>query len=131
MNCEFIMLMANSKTAPDSDMKMVENILLKYCSYIESAVQAMKKYDKKQELVDWLSKLNNMMSKSWDVPSFGQEMSDILSNILRKNGGLDLLIDQCNVENEEVAFRWEIENFQLCMVGCNFPVHSIQTVILF
>ena len=86
-------------------MKMVENILLKYCSYIESAVQVMKQYDKNQELVDWLSKLNNMMSKSWGVPAFGQEMSDILSNILRKNGGLDLLIDQCNVENEEVAFR--------------------------
>ena len=93
------------RIAPDSDMKMVENILLKYCSYIGSAVQAMKKYDKKQDLVNWLSKLNNMMSKSWDVPAFGQEMSDVLSSILRKNGGLDLIIDQCNqVENEEVAF---------------------------
>jgi len=93
------------RIAPDSDMKMVESILLKYCSYIGSAVQAMKKYDKKQDLVNWLSKLNNMMSKSWDVPAFGQEMSDVLSGILRKNGGLELIIDQCNqVENEEVAF---------------------------
>merc|ERR1719367_2751453 len=93
------------RIAPDSDMKMVESILLKYCSYIGGAVQAMKKYDKKQDLVNWLSKLNNMMSKSWDVPAFGQEISDVLSGILRKNGGLELIIDQCNqVENEEVAF---------------------------
>ena len=41
----------------------------------------------------------------WQVPSFGQEIYNTISNILRKNGGLDLLIDQCaRQDHDELQF---------------------------
>ena len=41
----------------------------------------------------------------WQVPSFGQEICNTISNILRKNGGLDLLIDQCaRQDHDELQF---------------------------
>ena len=46
-----------------------------------------------------------MMARAWKVPSFGQEICNTISNILRKNGGLDLLIDQCaRQDHDELQF---------------------------
>jgi len=39
------------------------------------------------------------------VPSFGQEICNTINNVLRKNGGLDLLIDQCaRKDHDELQF---------------------------
>ena len=87
-------------------MKSVENTLVKYCSIMGSTVETMKKNDKNQDmLLKWLSKLDVMMARAWMVPAFGHEIGNYLSNILRKNGGLDLLIDLCAVvANDKLQF---------------------------
>ena len=67
-----------------------------------STVEAMKRNDNRPDILcKWLGKLNEMMARAWKVPSFGQEIGNTISNILRKNGGLDLLIDQCAVQNND------------------------------
>ena len=75
-----------------------------------STVEAMKRNDNRPDILcKWLGKLNEMMARAWKVPSFGQEIGNTISNILRKNGGLDLLIDQCaRQDHDDLQFsRYE------------------------
>ena len=93
------------RITPSSDMKMVENTLVKYCNVMGSTVEEMKRNDNKPDMLcKWLMKLNVMMDRAWQVPSFGHDIGNTLSNILRKNGGLDLLIENCAAEKEELQF---------------------------
>jgi hypothetical protein len=86
---------------PSTDMKSVENALVKYCSVMSSTVAALKRNDSKPDMLcKWLAKLNDMMTRAWQIPAFGHEIGNTLSNILRNNGGLDLLIDHCIADND-------------------------------
>ena len=104
---------------PSSNMKSVENALVKYCSVMSSTVEALKKNENNTASVcSWLAKLNDMMARAWKVPAFGHEIGNTLSNILRSNGGLDFLIDHCKSDNANLQFN-SAKLLQQCLVTEN------------
>jgi len=53
----------------------------------------------------WLAKVNSMMARAWKVPAFGYEIGNTLCDIFRKNGGMDILIDNCGSSHKELQFN--------------------------
>ena len=103
---------------PTTNLKNVENALVKYCGIMSGSVNAMKKNENADSLAEWMSKVNDMMTKAWEVPSFGHEIGVTLCDILRKNGGLDLLIDNLQTDNENLQYQ-SAKLLQQCLVTEN------------
>ena len=103
---------------PTTNVKNVENALVKYCGIMSNSVKAMKKDGSADSLSDWMSKLNDMMTKAWEVPSFGHDMGNTLCDILRNNGGLDLLIHSCVSDHRELQYN-SAKLLQQCLVTEN------------
>ena len=106
------------RLTPTTNLKSVENALVKYCGIMSGSVNAMKKNENADSLADWMSKVNDMMTKAWEVPSFGHEIGVTLCDILRKNGGLDLLIDNLQTDNENLQYQ-SAKLLQQCLVTEN------------
>lgn len=103
---------------PTSNMKNVESTLVKYCGLMCSTVQAMKRNGNAEMLSDWMSKINDLMIKAWEVPAFGHEIGNTLCSIMRKNGGLDILIENCVSEHRALQFN-SAKLLQQCLVTEN------------
>jgi hypothetical protein len=103
---------------PTTNLKNVENALVKYCGIMSGSVDAMKKDVNKESLADWMSKVNDMMTKAWEVPSHGHEIGNTLCNIMRKTGGLDLLIDNCVADHKNLQYQ-SAKLLQQCLVTEN------------
>eukprot|EP00095_Tigriopus_kingsejongensis_P001021 snap_masked-scaffold2058_size21661-processed-gene-0.2 protein:Tk01021 transcript:snap_masked-scaffold2058_size21661-processed-gene-0.2-mRNA-1 annotation:"sterile alpha and tir motif-containing protein 1" len=103
---------------PHSNMKNVETTLLKYCGLMSSTVTAMKKNGNAEILSDLMSKINDMMTKAWEVPSFGHEIGNTLCSIMRNNGGMDLLIENCVSKHKSLQFN-SGKLLQQCLVTEN------------
>ena len=52
------------------------------------------------------------------VPAYGHEIGNTLCDILRKSGGLDILIDNCIAEHKELQFQ-SAKLLQQCLVTAN------------
>ncbi len=106
---------------PNTQINNVQNALVKYCGIMSSTVEAMKKdghEGKADSLSDWMSKINDMMAKAWEVPSFGHEIGNTLCDILRNNGGLDLLIENCVSDHPDLQYQ-SARLLQQCLVTEN------------
>lgn len=99
-------------------VKDVENALVKYCGIMSSTVGEMKKDGNAESLSEWMSKINDMMTKAWEVPAFGYEIGNTLCDIMRNNGGLDILIDNCVAENKSLQYN-SAKLLQQCLVTEN------------
>jgi len=106
------------KLTPQTSMKAVESALVKYCSILSSSVNAMKRDCDEDSLSEWMAKINAMMSKAWEVPSFGYDIGNTLCEILRKNGGLDMLIENCGAEHQDLQLN-SARLLQNCLVTEN------------
>ncbi len=106
------------KLTPTTSVKNVENALVKYCGIMMGSVDAMKKDMDADSLADWMSKVNGMMTKAWEVPSFGYEIGNSLCDIMRNNGGLDLLLDKCASDNPKLQYQ-SAKLLQQCLVTEN------------
>lgn len=58
------------------------------------------------------------MINAWKNPAYGHEMGNILCDILRQNGGLDFIIDNCVAEHELLQFQ-SAKLLQQCVVTSN------------
>ena len=96
---------------PTTDMRDVEDKLVKYCSVMISAMETMKSNTSDPDKIcELLIRLNTMMEKAWQVPAFGNEIGKSLSRILQSNGGLDMLIDNCDNSSN---IRLQVSIFKL------------------
>ena len=97
---------------PSTDMRDVEDKLVKYCSVMISAMETMKNNTSDPDKIcELLIRLNTMMEKAWQVPAFGNEIGKSLSRILQSNGGLDMLIDNCDNSSN---IRLQVRIFEFC-----------------
>jgi len=88
-----------------TNLRDVENTLVKYCGVMSNTVDQIKAEKNEDNLANWITKVNNMMSKAWTVPRFGQDIGETLCDIMRNNGGMDLVIDNLNASHSELQFN--------------------------
>jgi hypothetical protein len=107
------------RLTPETNTKNVENALVKYCSVMSNTVEAMKRDGSNADsLCNWMTRVNDMMIRAWRVPAFGHEIGNTLCDILRNNGGLDILIDNCVAEHKNLQFQ-SAKLLQQCLVTEN------------
>ncbi|XP_050726423.1 NAD(+) hydrolase sarm1-like isoform X6 [Eriocheir sinensis] len=85
----------------------VQNTIMRYSGVMYSFVEQLKKLTVNQCLKDAPSLLENideMMRKAWSVPTYGHELGFSLCNVLRTNGGMDLLLDNCRSDDSDLKF---------------------------
>ncbi|KAL0272945.1 UNVERIFIED_CONTAM: hypothetical protein PYX00_005744 [Menopon gallinae] len=51
-----------------------------------------------------LNKMNELIQKAWGVPTYGHELGNSFCSVLRKYGGLDILIGNCVSPDKELQF---------------------------
>lgn len=88
-----------------ANLRDVENTLVKYCGVMSNTVDQIRSEKNEDNLACWITKVNNMMSKAWAVPKFGQDMGETLCNIMRNNGGMDLVLHNLNASHSELEFN--------------------------
>ena len=93
----------NSQT----NVKNVEKAIVKYGSVMTRTVEAIKKNAANEDqLSKQLSRVNDMMTKAWKVPSYGYEMGNAFCDIMGSNGGLDVLMDRLDgTKHESLRFN--------------------------
>ena len=80
---------------------------MRYSGVMYSFVEQLRKLSVNQCLKDAPSLLENiddMIRRAWSVPTYGHELGFSLCNVLRTNGGMDLLLDNCQSENSDLKF---------------------------
>jgi hypothetical protein len=88
-----------------TNVKDVENALVKYCGVMSNTVEQLKKENNEDSLSMWITKVNNMMNKAWTVPRFGQDIGETLCDIMRNNGGMDLVMDNLQTSHSGLQFN--------------------------
>uniref|UniRef100_T1J6E6 ADP-ribosyl cyclase/cyclic ADP-ribose hydrolase n=1 Tax=Strigamia maritima TaxID=126957 RepID=T1J6E6_STRMM len=87
----------------DSSRSEVEKAKVKYMGIMRSFIKQLKSLGEDESL-PYLSSMNVMMCKAWAVPSYGHELGSTLCNILRIDGGLDIIIQNFSSIKEDVQF---------------------------
>ena len=93
------------RLAQTTNPREVETTLVKYCGVMSNAVDQIKAEKNEDSLAQCISSVNNMMSKAWTVPRFGQDIGETLCDIMRNNGGMDLVIKNLNTKHPELQFN--------------------------
>ncbi|XP_076364418.1 NAD(+) hydrolase SARM1-like isoform X2 [Tachypleus tridentatus] len=81
----------------------VEKAMTRFGSRISTCVERLKTASD-EEAVPLLTTMNDIIRKAWAVPTNGYELGFNLCNILRNNGGMDILMRNCSSGNDELQF---------------------------
>ncbi|XP_063841953.1 NAD(+) hydrolase sarm1-like isoform X8 [Scylla paramamosain] len=95
------------KLSSNSQPGDVQNTIMRYSGVMYTFVEKLKNLTVNQSLKDaptLLENIDEMMRKAWSVPTYGHELGFSLCNVLRTNGGMDLLLDNCRSENSDLKF---------------------------
>ncbi|KAL3240917.1 hypothetical protein MRX96_047870 [Rhipicephalus microplus] len=57
-----------------------------------------------EEAVELLATMSVIIRKAWAVPTYGHDLGFTMCNILRTNGGLDVILKNCSSGSEELQF---------------------------
>lgn len=90
-----------------SDASEVEQAKAKYTGAMVSCVEHLKQASARnkqcQAMPVYLDRVSEMVRKAWDVPApHGQSLALSLCNVLRDNGGLDVLIENCVSDDQDL-----------------------------
>eukprot|EP00092_Neocalanus_flemingeri_P003601 GFUD01003864.1.p1 GENE.GFUD01003864.1~~GFUD01003864.1.p1 ORF type:complete len:1212 (+),score=220.77 GFUD01003864.1:159-3794(+) len=88
-----------------TNLRDVENTLVKYCGVMSNTVDQIKAEKNEDSIASWITKVNNMMTKAWTVPRFGQDIGETLCEIMRNNGGMDLVMDNLTASHSGLQFN--------------------------
>ena len=88
-----------------TNVKDVENALVKYSGVMANTFDQLKGEKDEDNISDWLSKVNNMMVKARGVPRFGQDIGETLCDIMRNQGGMDLVIENLGTSHQALQFN--------------------------
>lgn len=91
------------KLSADSNPKEVESAIVKYCQILNSNVSMLRQSDVGR-IPTVLDSINTVIKKAWAVPMHGHQLGYSLCNALRKNGGLDLLMENCVQRDNKLQF---------------------------
>jgi hypothetical protein len=59
-----------------------------------------------------------LLRRAWRVPAFGHEIGNTLCDIILKNGGMDILIDNCIAPHRALQFN-SAKLLQQCLITEN------------
>ncbi|XP_014221125.1 sterile alpha and TIR motif-containing protein 1 [Trichogramma pretiosum] len=98
------------KLTSKSKSQEIELVKKKYSDFIENLVNRLK--DDKENRINlndatksfFVDQINDIIQKSWAVPTHGHELGLSLCDSLRTNGGLNLLIDNCISNDDRLQF---------------------------
>ncbi|XP_064112730.1 NAD(+) hydrolase sarm1-like isoform X8 [Macrobrachium nipponense] len=85
----------------------IQNAIMRYSGVMSSFVEQLKNLSMSETLKDAPSLLENideMLRKAWSVPVHGHELGFSLCNVLRTNGGMSILLDNCNSDDSDLKF---------------------------
>ena len=103
----------------DTKIQELETAATKYASYMNNCMEAIRFSNSDSEsILYWISRVNEMMSRAWKVPYWGHELGNTLCDVLRQNGGLDILIDNCVIDFRPLQFQ-SAKLLQQCLVTAN------------
>lgn len=83
----------------------VEKAISKYTDYLDKSIKFIQNQEQNGKAPQILSRINDVIRKAWAVPTFGHELGYSLCNALRKFGGLDLLMNNCIKNEEDLQFN--------------------------
>lgn len=87
-----------------SSPKDIESAINKYSSYLDSYIKNLQNPETMKKAPNLLDKINEIIRKAWEVPTYGHELGYNLCNSLRLSGGLDLLMKNCVEGDSELQF---------------------------
>ena len=82
----------------------IDNAIYKYSSVLTDYVKKLREVPQEEQPL-MLENMNETLSRAWSVPRYGYDLGNSLCDVLRSNGGLDALIDNCTSSNETVQFN--------------------------
>ena len=90
-----------------SDLAEVEQAKTKYTGVMSSCVERLKEMAKRNKqshmMPIYLDRVSQMVGKAWAVPApHGQSLASSLCDVLRDNGGLDVLINNCVADDSNL-----------------------------
>ena len=81
------------------DKEKVENAIVKYCGVLSNAMDHIKQEQNEDSLSTWITQLNNMLGAAFTVTRYGDNIGGVLCDMMKSNGGLDLVIDNLNTNH--------------------------------
>jgi hypothetical protein len=90
-----------------SDLADVEQAKTKYTGVMSSCVERLKEMAKRNKqshmMPVYLDRVSQMVGKAWAVPApHGQSLASSLCDVLRHDGGLDVLINNCVADDSNL-----------------------------
>lgn len=82
----------------------VESAKHRFEARMYKCVEKLKTASSVEESTTLLSTMSELMKKAWAIPSHGHDLGASLCNILRIQGGLKIVVDNCSSENADVQF---------------------------
>ncbi|XP_037092455.1 NAD(+) hydrolase sarm1-like isoform X3 [Pollicipes pollicipes] len=62
-------------------------------------------HQQRPQRASMLDQMDIMMRSAWTVPTYGHEIGSSLCDVIRDNGGLDVLISSCNTGSKEMDLK--------------------------
>lgn len=95
------------KLNSSSDLMEIEQAKTKYIGAMSSFVERLKEMARRNKqshmMPDYLDRVSQMVGMAWAVPApHGQSLASSLCDVLRNNGGLDVLINNCVSDDSNV-----------------------------
>lgn len=85
----------------------IQNAIMRYSGVMSNFVEQLKTMTFSEGFKDAPSLLDNideMIRKAWSVPTHGHELGFSLCNVLRNNGGIDVLLKNCTSDDSDLKF---------------------------
>ncbi|XP_054717829.1 NAD(+) hydrolase sarm1-like isoform X2 [Uloborus diversus] len=89
----------------ESSSSEVEKAVQRFKSRMATCVEKLKVASSIEEATTLLSTMSDLVKKAWAIPNFGHDLGIAMCNILRTNGGLKIVVDNCSSENLDLQFR--------------------------
>ncbi|KAH6933746.1 hypothetical protein HPB50_017712 [Hyalomma asiaticum] len=81
----------------------VEKGISRFASRMALCVEKLKAAAE-EEAVELLATMSVIIRKAWAVPTYGHDLGFTMCNILRTNGGLDVILKNCSTGSDELQF---------------------------
>ncbi|CAL4079217.1 unnamed protein product [Meganyctiphanes norvegica] len=85
----------------------IQSAIMRYSGVMSNFVDELRQHNVIEGTngTNLLGSIDNMIRKAWSVPTYGHELGFSLCNVLRNNGGLDILIDNCQSNDSDLKFN--------------------------
>ncbi|XP_037077589.1 LOW QUALITY PROTEIN: NAD(+) hydrolase sarm1-like [Pollicipes pollicipes] len=82
----------------------VGQAVIKCSHHMAQMLRGLDQQEPSQQL-SMFDQMDTMMRRAWSVPTYGHELGNSLCDVMRDNGGLDVLMRTCNTGSKEVDLK--------------------------